>query len=570
MKKVLLLSAVVAMSAAAVNAIEPQVLDDVTINKLSPDGNWGTSDMYGTVTIFDFANDEKYVYTEDYENPEKSISCTIGNGNAISNSGVIVGCLNYGMTPAYWENGEWKMLPVGEIDGQYSADAISADGSVICGYVSNVGETSILPAVWCRNADGTYGDYKILPHPTTDLTGRAPQYITAVCISNDGKTVAGQIQDYRGSMPQPIVYRLNDKNEWEYELIHPELINVNNTEFPEWKEEPTYPKPENFMTPENLAKYEEAYRIYEENGYKDELEPNPADYLSAEELAAYYVAENEYNEWVTLCNEVNEALFGLMDAGAAMFVYNNVFLSGNGKYYGATAQVEIPSEGFYPETKYIPYIFNLETGEYKKYEGDVSIAMTFVADSGDALASTPIGTLMTGYALKNGADAFVPLVDYLSYSAPTIEWMKENMTHDGVRVGTDENYEPILENNVMITGMPTANADMSVIATWTTSDLWDIDNWEKPFAYSYLLTPGLNPTGIALPVGGANLAIAIVDGAIMLNGDAASVAVYDLNGRLVMNVANPGAKVETTLASGFYIVKAVAANGEAVTVKAAL
>lgn len=366
MKKVLLLSAVVAMSAAAVNAIEPQVLDDVTINKLSPNGNWGTSDMYGTVTIFDFANDEKYVYTEDYENPEKSISCTIGNGNAISNSGVIVGCLNYGMTPAYWENGEWKMLPVGEIDGQYSADAISADGSVICGYVSNAGETSILPAVWCRNADGTYGDYKILPHPTTDLTGRAPQYITAVCISNDGKTVAGQIQDYRGSMPQPIVYRLNDKNEWEYELIHPELINVNNTEFPEWKEEPTYPKPENFMTPENLAKYEEAYRIYEENGYKDELEPNPADYLSAEELAAYYVAENEYNEWVTLCNEVNEALFGLMDAGAAMFVYNNVFLSGNGKYYGATAQVEIPSEGFYPETKYIPYIFNLETGEYKK------------------------------------------------------------------------------------------------------------------------------------------------------------------------------------------------------------
>lgn len=83
MKKVLLLSAVAAMSAAAVNAIEPQVLENVTINKLSPDGNLAVSDMYGVVTIFDFANDKTYEYGMD---ETTGISYSTGNGNSISSA----------------------------------------------------------------------------------------------------------------------------------------------------------------------------------------------------------------------------------------------------------------------------------------------------------------------------------------------------------------------------------------------------------------------------------------------------------------------------------------------------
>lgn len=568
MKKVLLLSAVVAMSAAAVNAIEPQVLENVSINKLSPDGNLAVSDMNGVVTIFDFANDKTYEYGMD---EETYISYTTGLGNAISSTGIIVGGKG-DENPAYWENGEWKMLPVSEVNGVYGVNGISADGSVMCGIVpsTTTGATTILPAIWTRNADGSYSDYKILPHPSKDFSGRDPQHITAVCISNDGKTIAGQIQDYSGMIPQPIVYRMNDKNEWEYELIHPEMINVSNVEFPEWSPEPYRPEPEDFMTPENLAAYEEAYQTYIQNGYKPDLMPYPSEYMTPEEIAAFEEAAAIYNEWLEKDNAIGDIVWSLPDEGAAMFVYNNVALSGNGKYYGTTAQFIIDGE-----YKYMPIIFDLETGDFTKHSTDKDISITFVADNGNALAGTVMDFFsispMQAYALKSGEDTFVPLIDFLAYSPVTVDWMKKNMSHDGVATGEyDEEGSLILEDNYMITGMPTANADMSVIATSTSSDLWDIDNWEKPAAYSYLLTPGLNPTGIALPVGGANLAIAIVDGAIMLNGDAASVAVYDLNGRLVMNVANPGAKVETTLASGFYIVKAVAANGEAVTVKAAL
>jgi len=568
MKKVLLLSAVAAMSAAAVNAIEPQVLDDVMITKLSPDGNLAVSDMNGVVTIFDFANDKTYEYGMD---EETYVSYTTGLGNAISSTGIIVGGKG-DENPAYWENGEWKMLPVSEVNGVYGPNGITPDGGVICGIVpsTSTGATTILPAIWTRNDDGSYSDYKILPHPSKDFSGRDPQYITAVCISNDGKTIAGQIQDYSGMLPQPIVYRMNDKNEWEYELIHPEMINVGNVEFPEWSPEPYRPEPEDFMTPENLAAYEEAYQTYIQNGYNPDLMPYPSEYMTPEEIAAFEEAAAIYNEWLEKDNAIGDIVWSLPDEGAAMFVYNNVALSGNGKYYGTTAQFIIDGE-----YKYMPIIFDLETGDFTKHSADKDISITFVADNGNALAGTVMDYFsispMQAYALKSGEDTFVPLIDFLAYSPVTVDWMKKNMSHDGVATGEyDEEGSLILEDNYMITGMPTANADMSVIATWTTSDLWDIDNWEKPFAYSYLLTPGLNPTGIALPVDGANLAIAIVDGAIMLNGDAASVAVYDLNGRLVMNVANPGAKVETTLASGFYIVKAVAANGEAVTVKAAL
>lgn len=570
MKKVLLLSAVAAMSAAAVNAIEPQVLDDVMITKLSPDGNLAVtvSDMNGVVTIFDFANDKTYEYGMD---EETYVSYTTGLGNAISSTGIIVGGKG-DENPAYWENGEWKMLPVSEVSGVYGPNGITPDGGVICGIVpsTSTGATTILPAIWTRNDDGSYSDYKILPHPSKDFSGRDPQYITAVCISNDGKTIAGQIQDYSGMLPQPIVYRMNDKNEWEYELIHPEMINVGNVEFPEWSPEPYRPEPEDFMTPENLAAYEEAYQTYIQNGYNPDLMPYPSEYMTPEEIAAFEEAAAIYNEWLEKDNAIGDIVWSLPDEGAAMFVYNNVALSGNGKYYGTTAQFIIDGE-----YKYMPIIFDLETGDFTKHSADKDISITFVADNGNALAGTVMDYFsispMQAYALKSGEDTFVPLIDFLAYSPVTVDWMKKNMSHDGVATGEyDEEGSLILEDNYMITGMPTANADMSVIATWTTSDLWDIDNWEKPFAYSYLLTPGLNPTGIALPVDGANLAIAIVDGAIMLNGDAASVAVYDLNGRLVMNVANPGAKVETTLASGFYIVKAVAANGEAVTVKAAL
>lgn len=587
MKKILLLSAAAALGTAGANALEPQVFENVTIKMLSPDGNMGVSSMYGAVTIFDFANNKTYEYGSDeggvfsdgFGDDTSFITYNIGNGNCISSTGIVVGGLGDDV-PAYWENGEWKMLPTGDVTGVYSAHGISADGSVICGNVPSVttGEITVLPAVWIRKGDGTYGDYVILPYPEKDFTGRDPQYITAVSISADGKTIAGQVVDYRGSMPCPIIYRVNDKDEWEYELVHPELLNVSNLEFPEWENEPYCPQAVDFMSPENREAYDEAFQNFVDNGYDPNLNPDPRDYMTAEQIAEFEAAAAIYNKWVVLCSEFNEIMGKLQDSGAPSYVFNSVTISSNGKYLGTTAEFFEPSEevGGWPEERTVPCIFNLETGENRTYPFDSDIILTFVSDNGDALAGTKLdffGSVAPtlAYALKAGEDSFGPLVDFLSYSQPTVDWMKKNMSHDGVIVGVGDDYQNILEDNYMVTGMPIANADMSVIVTWTSSDLWDIDNWEKPSAYSYLLVPGTkNPAGVTVPTVGETLEISVVDGTIVVNGEAASVEVYDLNGRVVMSVANPGASVETSLASGLYIVKAVAANGETVTVKAAL
>ena len=571
MKKVLLLS-VAAISAVTASAVKSQVFEDLTINKLSPDGSIGASDMYDTLTILDLENNKRYDYTGD---GEVGNSYSLGNGNPISSTGIVVGCMNYEIA-AYWEAGEWKMLPMGDEVGVYGVNGISADGKRMCGIVpsTKTGETTTLPAVWTRNDDGTYGMYEILPHPTADFTGRDPQYITAVCISDDGKTVAGQVLDYMGMMAQPIVYRLNDKNEWEYELIHPELLNVNNTEFPEWSEGPDYPSPENYMSPEEKEAYDEAYNDYLNSGYDPEKYPKYEDFLTPEEIAEWQKDADIYNEWVSLNNEFVELIYALQNDGAALFEYNNVCLSANGRYYGSTAEELIFTEGnYYPESNNVPYIFDLETGEYKKCSADVNLVMSFIADNGDALAGTPLDflsiSLSQAYALKNGTDKFIPLVDFLADSQETVKWMTENMSHDGVIVGTDENYQFILEDNYMVTGVPTSNADMSIIATWTTTDYWDINNYDKPAAYSYVICTESAPSaGVAAPVAGGKLELSAADGTIFVNGEAASLVVYDLNGRDVFNVANPGSKVVTDLAPGFYVVKAVAADGESVTVKA--
>ncbi len=219
--------------------------------------------------------------------------------------------------------------------------------------------------------------------------------------------------------------------------------------------------------------------------------------------------------------------------------------------------------------------FGIGDYKYKKYSDIKDIATTFVTNNGDALAGTILDfwspSPLQAYALCHGSDKFIPLVDYLAYSAETVAWMKENMSHDGVITGAvnEETGEWILSDDYMITGIPTASADMSVIATWTLSQYWDVDNYDKPYVYSYVLAPG-NPEGVANTIAGNGLAISVAGSDVIINGDATSLDIYDLNGRLCQSVANPGARVHTSLTPGLYIVKAVGANGGFVATKAAL
>lgn len=302
MKKSLLLIAGSLVAASAFATNDPVVYVDQMIQKMSSDANWLVDDSgAGSLVIIDRANDKKYEYIAEEDGGAEYYSISIGN--CISNNGIVLASITPGMMDAsYWQNGEWHSLPLKEEDtGMCAANGITADGTRICG---NVGQTEFsidassimaLPAVWTMGADGKFGDYTPLPHPELDFTGRVPQYITAVVISDDGKTIIGQIRDYTGSCCQPIVYTEDADGKWSYTLLLNDLFNPDGTEWPVWPGDDA-PYIMDYMTAAEKAAYDEAMERY--NAAYEEYQANkpmPEDYLSAEEKAEWQEAVDNWD-----------------------------------------------------------------------------------------------------------------------------------------------------------------------------------------------------------------------------------------------------------------------------------
>lgn len=293
MKKSLLLLASAFVAASAFAANDAVVYEDLMLQKMSSDANWLVSDDgSGSIVILDQANNKKYVCVGD---ADTGPNYSLGLGNCVSNNGVVLATTNLsGSDPAYWENGEWKLLPVDENDnGICHGNGITPDGTRICGIVGtaeiSIDATSImvLPVVWTKGADGNFGKYTILPHPELDFTGRIPQYITAVAISDDGKTIVGQIRDFTGMSPQPIVYTEGADGKWEYTLLMESLFNPEGTEWPVWPGDDA-PYIQEYMTQAQLAAYQQAVEKYEEADAEHQAnKPMPEDYLSPEERAQW-------------------------------------------------------------------------------------------------------------------------------------------------------------------------------------------------------------------------------------------------------------------------------------------
>lgn len=404
MKKSLILGSLL-MFAGSVFAVEPQVVDNFYSVSLSPDGNWWVGQSgASSMVIKDLANNKTYNYDEDDLHVYG-----LGSGNCVSNNGIVLGTTD-NMNACYWQNGVWTELPILNAGTTNSANSILADGSVICG---NVGLTAIsvdasdimaVPAVWYRQDDGTYGAPVLLPHPDFDFTGRIPQYVTAVQMSDDGKTIVGQVVDYSGFFCAPILYTCNDAGEWTYSYIHPELLNPSGVEFPEYPGEfdlvlsyedfmteaeieaynqaiddyynaqagLVYPEPEFYMTDEEYAAYmaamEEYYETWENYpnfedymsaeeiaAYNDALDeyyrlsdslkyPEYPDYMTAEELAAYEAAkvifDKAYDEWWEKYSAYDDA-FNSCLADGYVFLFNNVRISSDGKRVATTREATV-------------------------------------------------------------------------------------------------------------------------------------------------------------------------------------------------------------------------------------
>ena len=553
MKKILLLATTVVMAVSSVNAQTPETHPDEAFCGVSPNGKYAVSVLYEKVSIHDLSTGKVYTYEEGYAS---------GNGNSLSNTGVVVGS-TMETTACYWKDGVWHDIEVGN-RAMSKADGITPDGTRIVGAVSpgdydgSFEGLMLTPCYWDVQADGTLSDIKYLPYPAKDFVGRTPQYVTAISVSEDGKTVAGQIQDYSGFVCQPIIYRQNADGEWSYELIHEELFHPEGIEIPEdpgeWEGEvpmpesymseeeqaayntaveehektnPEYPEYKDYMSEEEYAAYEAALEAFYEtwegeppmlesymtedemaaynaaieayyeasNNYWNNI-PQPIDYMSDESKAAYEADLAEYNEWAEKYDAFINA-FNQLSESVPAFVFNNVLMSPDGKTYATTNEIAYfdPMEWtFVSETS--PYVFNLENDTYKDYHNEnLNLIVSSVTNDGTLLAQKP-ATMETptveAYILPAGANEFVTLYDYFTTANPDLAaWIEENMTHTYTIYNWE--YDPDLDDyvevatsgEVIATGIPFANADMSVIVLGV-ENFWDY--FETGIeAYGYVL-----------------------------------------------------------------------------------
>ena len=263
MKKSLLFAgaAMICMSAFAGN----QIYEDVQLTTLSPNGKFALSELYDAVTLINLETGELQRFLP---NETGTLVFCVGVGNCLANDGTFVGNYSLSSPATIFQNGDYMTLPSPDPSATSHPNGITPDGRIICGTIATGrsamdDETSLVPCVWIKGEDGKYGMPVMLPHPTLDFTGRAPQYITAIQISDDGNTIAGQVLDYKGVFASPIIYTCDANGDWSYTLVHPELQNPNNIQFPPYPGDgPIMPNQEEYMTAQEKQAYDEAVNEY--------------------------------------------------------------------------------------------------------------------------------------------------------------------------------------------------------------------------------------------------------------------------------------------------------------------
>lgn len=571
-KTLLLLGAAVAATTAI--ATEPVIYQSAAILQISPNGRYAVSSYGdGSVEIFDFATNQRIPFTsnEDGGNPYYGS----GLGNGVSNDGIVVGSTTMQGNAAYYQNGEWKLLAIPADESfMNSPNGITPDGSRICGNIGNAAfglESSLMcvPAVWNRNADGTYGDYVVLPHPDKDIFGEAPQYVTAIAISDDGKTIAGQLVDNRGFYTEPVIYTEGTDGKWSYTMPIHHLYNPDNLELlPNPGEAPTAPDIEEFMTADEIAAYNAALQAWQEEGTWDYSKyPNKEDYISEEGKTRYKVAMEEYDvqyqAWMEKYTEYDNRIMEIL-AASPNFLFNNVLLSADGKTLGGTQEAEDPTAvgGWGPAPSiYTPTLINLDTKVLTKISSLGSLQATCLVDGGVLATTGLMAEATVAYVLKSDGTG-ESLYDYLSAKSPELEtWCKKNLVHN-IEVYDPEEDDYVVKE-MTLTGLPFATADMSVITTYTMAVWEDWDAWSYYFNMAQL-------SGVENIAASHQAVIKAVGGIIYVQGDVESLEVYNLAGKLVRSIANPGSAIDMQLGHGAYIVKANCSDGATQGIKLAL
>lgn len=567
MKKNILVASLALLMTGSVFAQSPDIFDSEAHSAISADGNWIAGQIEdGSVIIRNVATNEFWTSFSNGGNT----NYYIGIGQPISNTGVLAGATTTS-NAAYWEGGKWTLLPVPYSGFICNATSITPDGNIICGGVGMAGmtddteSTMLYPALWYRGEDGKFADPVILPHPDYDMTGRVPQYITALVISEDGKTVGGHVMDYTGLVAEPIVYHCDDSGNWNYTLLGRDFLNPTGIVFPEWPggldEDIVMPSQEWFMDRDQVEAFVEKMNDWDYTGDM----PRYEDFMTPEQIEQYEEAVKEYLEIQIPWKQKYEAFMDVYrqyKSASSSFSYNNCRLSPDGKYYVNSAGLDkTHGSGVHP------VVFDVASGEPTIIDTDRGINITSVTSDYSLLGYTGAGGetgTIKAYILPKMQPGGILLEDFVKEINPELyDWMEGILTHDVIiGLGQVTQFET---EEMFCTGIPVATPDLKYIVTNNSTTSWD-DYVGGPYITAYLpLDFGKNVPDNPEENGVNDIVISDllrVDRNLLTVGEGVdSIEIFDLTGKRVMAVSHPSGTIDMGLSEGIYIVWGNTADG---------
>lgn len=499
-----------------------------------------------------------------------------GNGNVISDNGIVVGSLyneisNYAAIIKDGKVIRIETLPESEY---YFSDlhGITPDGSRIVGTIPNTHmEGSIyddgfndllyLPFYIDLLEDGSYGKVNVLPCPTKDFFGAAPQASYPFWISEDGHVIAGQMLDSTGMYIYPIIFTEDENGKWSYDYpCKDQLFNPNGyeiTAFPESNVKPV--DVYDYISDEwKRQQFKEALEQYQATFDPDSDPYNFLDlYMTPEEEEAYNKAVEEYMEAMNYYEEVilpayRETLSKVMDE-SVNFLQGSMSMNSAGTMIACSRSISLDGKvgagEYFPVQNYVPYIIDLTDDTYRVCGTEEDrIIPNQILPGGYVVGTSPMPNYYSpditpthSSILMPGADRFIEIEEYLALVDPEkAEWMMKNL-YKHVPVALDENGE-IVYKDMVVSGNVSLSDDLSVMSAGI--DGYSYDDTDDAMYFTIILTGLSAPSAvksISLPDDGLYRVFNLQGINVLNTMNADDIAnlqkgIYIINGRKVKNL----------------------------------
>lgn len=566
---------------------------------ISPNGQWivGQADGEGALWIRNLAENKQWLYGTGTD----ASNYVIGINRSVSNDGTVVAVVDE--IPSVWHNGKWTTLPNDGFTGSGVAGSITPDGNMIVGSIGKVRMTledimMTYPTVWYRNENGTWSDPEWLPYPTQDFLRMAPQYMNLISVSEDGNVIGANQTSGNGYFQQPYIYSKDENGEWTYKALGENVINPSNLPIQPFVGDyhgPAYPDWTKYLNEnKNPASLNRMWRDFPAWVQEQEKAGLTEEEISLEQLYffAEYVDEADKEEYLKLVDDFISAYKPWKEKDDAYYAFlrdlfeegltfdaNNIFVSTDGKYLYSTAiqqEMRDPSnpEGMGMILHHAPIKFDIATGEYTLYSFDPDIIVSSVTDDGSIMGkvyahiSDPY-IYRDAYIYPQGNDEPVTIHEYWEQTGNTnaYEWMEEHL-YVQVIVAINENGSYVLDDTWSV-GIPLSTPDMSLMSFTTSIIYWEPAPDAMALWLTAVLNTGLEDTKVESLAPAADASVTVLPGGmIAVEGNVASITVFDLSGKALFHTANPQASVSTGLPNGVYVVRALSSDGKPVSVKA--